>query len=189
MVDVSRVRMVFSGNAVVGSSVGTLYTLGTPLGLMTAATTMLNGIKGNLPVSLTIGFQGSGEVIDVATGKATSSWAATPPTAVVGTDVGSFTQGVGYRLVWSTGTFSHGRRIKGSTYLVPVGHGGFNVAGLPNATVVSGWQTFVNSFVTAMAGNLVIVTRPSAKYPVGGHAVVTSGQVSPKVSWLTSRRT
>lgn len=181
--------MTYSGNAVVGASVSTLYTLGTPAALMSAATTLLNGIKGNLPVSLTIGFQGSGEVIDVATGKATSSWASTPPAAVVGTDVGSFTQGVGYRLVWNTGTFSHGRRIKGSTYVVPVGHGAYNTAGLPNATVVSGWQGFLNTFVANMAGNLVIVTRPSAKYPVGGHAAVTTGQVSPKVSWLTSRRT
>jgi hypothetical protein len=91
--------------------------------------------------------------------------------------------------VWGTGTFSGGRRIKGSTYIVPVGAGGFSVAGTPNAGMVTNWNTALATFLSTMAGNLVIVTRPTAAHPVGGHAVVTTGTTPPKVSWLVTRRT
>ena len=189
MADASRVRLVWSGTQVVGESVSTFYTLGTPSALMSALHTWLSAYANRFPVGLVLAFEGSGEVIDTSTGQATAAWSATPPAIITGSDSGNFVQGVGLRVVWNTGTFSHGRRIKGSTFLVPTGGSVFALDGTPAGAVIAAMEGGANTVVSSLAGDLVIVTRPTDEFPVGGHASVTSATIPDKVSWLRSRRT
>lgn len=189
MADISRVRVELTGPAVIGPSVTTLHTTGAPGALMSAWSLLLIAFKPNSPSTLTWTFPSSGEVIDSTTGLATGTWTATPPPSIVGSDNGSYAAGVGERIVWGTDTFHAGRRIKGSTYIVPLGAGAYATDGRLNATMRGTQQTAVNTFVTAMSGAFCILTRRSARNPIGGLAAVTSGTVPNSVSWLRSRRT
>jgi hypothetical protein len=188
MVDVSRVQVTVGGSGVVGPSVTTLYTTGTPLSLMTAWSTFLNAIKGNTPLAITWQFPSAGEVIDSDTGKPTTSWTATPPGPITGGDAGVFAQGVGERIVWGTDVFHNGRNIRGSTFLVPMGAGTFSANGNLNNTVRAAHETAARAFVTAMAGAFCILTRKSDTNPIGGIAAVKNATIPNNVSWLRSRR-
>lgn len=189
MVAVNRVQIGWTGTAVVGGGVSTLYTLGDPHDLMVAFRSLVDTMKANLPTGLTITFPTSGEILDSATGQATGAWTAAAVTAVTGTDSGAYAGGVGQRIAWSTDSFANGRRIKGSTFIVPLGAGAYDTNGTLNGTMNATHNAAVTTFLTAMAGDFVILSRPSAAHPTGGVASVTSGRIPDQISWLVSRRT
>lgn len=189
MAALSRVRLTWTGAAVVGASTSTFFTTGDPGTLMGAFDDVVDAMKANLPDSLSAAFEGSGEIIESTTGLATGAWTETPPVPVVGTDSGGFAQGVGERIAWSTNAFENGRRVRGSTFIVPLGAGAYTDGGILNATMRAAHNAAVATFLGVMAGDMVIYSRPSPGGSDGGFASVTGGNIPPSISWLRSRRT
>ena len=198
MTDLCRLRVDLSGSAVVGASVMTLYSNATGSGLPAATVTWLNAIKANLPPSLTLTVPGGGDLIDEVTGALAGSWSDGGGGSVTGTGVGGFAIGVGVRIAWTTTGLVDGRRVKGSTFLVPAMSGTWDSSGRMQPASVTSFNTPTQSFLTAMAGHLTIWSRPrkadATKTPpvtarAGSHHDVTAATVITTPTTLRSRRT
>lgn len=191
MADLARVRVTWSGAAVVGDSVSTFYTTGTGPGLNTSLRAFFDSIKARLPVLITLNFPSGGEIINSIDGKPIGSWTNTAPAAVSGTDNGNLVQGAGMRIVWNTAAYRNGRRVRGSTFLAPAGVGSFDTNGLPSTGTVGVVDAALAAFVAGWGTNpLVVYTRPNpAGAGNGGYATVTSANLPRKASSLRSRRT
>lgn len=190
MADLFRCRVGWSGTGVVGPGVSTFYSTSGGPALNDAARAFFNTIKWAFPGTLVQwDFPGGGEIVDSFTGQATGAWSGGVTTPIISTS--SFQQhpaGVGCRVVWTTPGFSHGRRVRGSTYLVPLANTMFSGDGTLDDD--SRTQIATAAEVFRAASGLAIHTRPKhAGESTGGHASVTGVIVPDKVSWLKSRRT
>lgn len=122
--------------------------------------------------------------------------APTPPVAVLGTGTASYSMAAGLKLNWNTSTIRNGRRVRGSTFLVPTTSSAFNQTGTADTTVrtaiSSAASTFLNSLsATGLKG--VVWSRPldeeDPKGPRdGAQADITGVEVSEKTAILRGRR-
>lgn len=188
MADLARLRIDLSGSAVVGQSVMTFYSSAVGASLPADALTMLNSLKANFPPSLTFTVPGGGDLISENTGALTGSWTAGGGGTVTGTGVGGFAIGVGARVKWSTAGITNGRRVRGSTFLVPLMGGSFDSSGRMQPATVTSLDTPVQAFLTAQAGNLQVWSRPAPGRAGLGHDV-TAATIITTPSTLRSRRT
>ena len=84
---------------------------------------------GFIPSDVHIDVDGSGDEIDVATGALTGVWTGVAPATVVGADSNTYAAPAGAGARWTTDTFSDGSRVRGFTYLVPLGPDAFAAGG------------------------------------------------------------
>ena len=141
-----------------------------------------------LPAGVAITIPNTGDLIDIPTGELSGTWTDGTTGTVTGSGSGVFALGVGIRLQWMTSGIRNGRRVKGSTFLVPTVGGIFATDGTIATTTAGVLQTAVNTYITDMAGNARIYSRPLPG--VAGQAnTVISGAVPDAVSWLRTRRT
>ena len=133
-------------------------------------------------------FGAGGEVLDDVTGDVVGVWSAGSGVIAPGGGAGPFAMGVGTRIVWGTNGITNGRRVRGSTYLVPIGSSGYENDGTITGGTLTAFQTAADNLRTALGGDFVIWRRPTAS-AVGGTSSVLSASVPDKVSWLRTRRT
>lgn len=191
MATLARLRYVWSGTGIVGGGVSTFYSSNSdPATLNAAIRAFFLANNGLFPSSVSIIPPGSGDTIESTTGVLNGSWSMTAPALVVGAGSGSWAAGVGLRVVWNTAGITRGRRVRGSTFLVPLTTAFYDTNGnIADAT----WLNVQNSAETLRAadgGSMRIYSRPSA--PGVGDGVahpITSARVPDVVSWLRSRRT
>lgn len=138
-----------------------------------------------VPVGTTIRVPGGGDNIDPATGELTSTWGGSGSTAHEGDSETSFAAGVGLRIVWTTGVIRGGRRVRGSTFIVPIGVGHYDEDGTLQNDTVTTFNTLAGNLANA---GLVVWSRPRPGL-AGAEVGVASAIVPDKVSWLRSRRT
>lgn len=139
-----------------------------------------------LPNDVTISFPATLDVIDTDTGLLTSVVTASSPASnVTGSYTGNWQNGVGTRIVWSTGEIATRRRVKGATYLVPFGGIFDNDGTLSSAatTDVAGVATTLRTASATAGLPLVIWAHQRLDY-----ALVTGSSVSDKVVVLRTRR-
>jgi hypothetical protein len=175
-----------TGGGVVGPSVMTFHFLGTATGMTADLFTFYDTIKTRLPSIVTVSIPNSGDEIDSATGELTGSWTDGTATAVAGLGTAQCPQGVGCRVVWNTNGFLAGRRVRGSTFLVPLDASMYSTLGLLSASR-SQIEGAAAALVTATSGDMVVFSRPKAGTP-GGYSSITSSTVPNKISTLRSRR-
>ena len=198
MANLARLRVDLTGSAVVGPSVMTFYQDSAHVGLPAAVLTWLNAIKANLPPSLTLTVPGGGDIITDSTGALSGTWSDGGGGTVTGTGVGGFAIGVGARVVWGTSGIVGGRRVRGTTFLVPLMGGTFDSTGRMQPATVTSLNTPTQAFLTSMGGNLLIWSRPRPARTVGGvtiparagssHAALDA-TIKTNPSTLRSRRT
>lgn len=189
MTDVDVIPVQWVGAPVVGPSVSVFHCADGDAGtVVPAIASFFNAIKGQFPPGLQWTFPNSGDVLDEPSGDVTGVWTiGSTPAPVAAGGTGSFSLGVGGRVVWSTNDFIGGRRVKGATFLAPLQASSFEGAG----ALVSALLTAVNSAAAALivaAPTLCIYTRKTATH-TGSQHPITSGQMPDAVSWLRSRRT
>lgn len=198
MATLYRLRVDLSGSAVVGQSVMTFYSLSATSGLPAATKTWLDALKANFPPSLVFTVPNGGDSIDDSTGQLTGVWSQGTGGTVTGTGVGGFLQGTGVRIVWNTNGITGGRRVKGSTFLVPLMGTDFDSSGRLQPTSLTALQGPTTTFLTGQSPNLVVWSRPVAAHVKNGVSVpARSGSSSPILSYtiptfvstLRSRRT
>jgi hypothetical protein len=184
MPDINRYRVNWTGFT--GSpGVSTFYSLASSTAALAALRAFFADAAYILPPSVTLEFPNSGDTLDSTTGTLVGGWTASAQTAVTGlASVGYFAAGTGARLVWETDSIVDGRRVRGSTFLVPLSTSAYDT----NGSLISGAFTTVNGpLATLVATNqLVIWSRPVA----GDSAVsaVTGASLPDKVSTLRTRR-
>lgn len=187
MANVNRIKVRWSGSAVVGDGVSVLY-------FRSAATSVapilsfFSSVANKFPAELTWTVPGEGDVIDEATGTIVSGWTATGSGSqpASGTDT-RYSAGVGARAVFGTADVVAGRRVRGSMFLVPLEGYCYANDGTLDATNASQIQTALN---TLQATDLLVVwSRPVPGGRSGSIHTITSMTLPDKVSWLRSRRT
>jgi hypothetical protein len=188
MPNLARLRVELIGAAVVGPSVMTLYQDAANTGLPAATVTWLNAIKANFPPSLSFVVPGGGDILGEADGALIGSWSDGGGATVVGTGTGGFAIGVGARVRWTTAGITRGRRVRGTTFLVPLMSGSYETDGRIRAATVTALQTPTNAFLTTMGSNLLIWSRPKGADAGDSHPV-TAASIPNLPSTLRSRRT
>lgn len=147
-----------------------------------------NAIKAKFPAPLSWSIPGSGDQIDGANGNLIGTWTMTGGGTVNAVNTAAFAAGVGARVQWLTASIIGGRRVRGSTFLVPLLAAEYDSGGTINDTDLASMQTAVNTF--AAGGDLYVWHRPSSPGATDGVSVpVTAGLIPDKVSTLRSRRT
>lgn len=189
MTTLNRVVVAWSSPAIVGTAVNVLHFSGAegdvpPISAIKAAYGQLSGILAN---NVTIQIPGSGEQINDTTGELTGVWTATGSGPILGTGTAYSAAGVGGCVTWNTGGIVNGRRLKGRTFLVPLGVQQYDSDG----TLQTGTTTALNAYATAMmaSGPLAVWHRPTSAGAADGTSYgVLSFRVRDKVAFLSSRR-
>lgn len=188
MANLARVRIVWNGTAITGPGVTTMYFDEAGSGFVAAVQNWVASWKNYIPGATTMTVEGFGDLIDVATGALSGTWTDGTTLTQVGTFSGAFAAGVGARTVWDTAGVHNGRRVRGSSFIVPLGASLYDTDGtLAGATLT----TLTGAATTLIGGStydMQIYSRPVGG--AGGQAsAVISSQVPDRVSWLRSRRT
>lgn len=134
------------------------------------------------------------DIHDQVTGTLTAAVTApTPKAGRAGTMSAVWAAGVGARVIWDTGTIVNGRRVKGSTYLVPLTSFEFEADGTIKNASITAWNTSSATLISTLktpGWPLCVWSRPDdAKGRPGVAPEVTSARVADKTSWLRTRRT
>ena len=170
----------------------------TPGGSVAAALrTFFAALAGILPINLSIQVPSSGDTIDDETGHLTGSWTGAGGAPVIGTANSVYTAPTGIAVRWNTNGIVGTRRLRGRTFLVPIGGTFSTQQGTWGATTVSTVQTAANGLVAAGTGHFSVWSRPieadeTASPPIAGRlgssSPVVSATVTSKVAILASRR-
>jgi len=190
MASLSRVRVGWTGAAVVGPGVSTFYTAGDGATLQAALRTFFTAIGGSFPnLKGQWDFPSEGEVIDSATGELTGAWTgATAASIPWSSNNAVWVNGVGTRIVWNTSGFLRGRRVRGSTFLVPLSLATYDTDGTIAGAVLTQLKAAADALIEDVP-ELTVFSRPTAAGGNGGSTPVTAASVPDKISWLRSRRT
>lgn len=192
-----RLRVTWSGAAVVGPGLSTFYALDTSPGFPAAVRALMASYATSIPSGTTITVPNNGDVIDAATGALTGVWTdGAPPAAITTSASGTYARGVGAQLRWRTSGIVAGRRVVGSTFLVPIQSLAFDTDGTLGPATVTGLLGPANTYLSA-APYAVVWSRPFAGNPSatppkparsGSVHLITSVSVPDRPSWLVSRR-
>lgn len=191
MATLNRFRVNISGTTVTGGGVMTFYSSGGDFAAFnTAIRTFVVAICPFQPLGTVYSFESGGDTIEDSTGEINGSWSMTAP-ATVNTGVNAaYAGGVGTRVVWATAGITRGRRVRGSTYIVPLLSSQYDTNGAIADASLGTMLTAAGVLRAADGGSMRIYTRPSGPGATDGKSqAVTGATVPDKVSWLRSRRT
>jgi len=188
MANLQRVRCNWSGSGVVGPGVTTFYVQEAYSGWLPDLNTFWSYWTNRIPAGITVSTPSTGDLIDVATGEISGSWTESGASNVAMVAAGAYAKGVGCRIAWQTDGVRAGRRVRGSTFIVPLQAGNYSVDGTLEDAAYTAFTATANALVAALEGNLVIYSRPGTA-GAGQASPVIAGQVKDTVSWLRSRRT
>lgn len=178
-----------------GPSVTTLHFQGT-LDASTAehvantTRAFFDSLKGTLPDDVTINFDSEVREIRESDGQLIGVETVAAPLPVTGTVTGTWPAGTGYRIVWQTPRIIDGRRVRGTTFIVPIGSGLFTTGGqLSNALisdVTPKAAAYLNNLV-AGGVTLAVYSRPTPSR-LGTSSGVFSVAVPAIVATLRGRK-
>lgn len=191
MANMLRMRCEWAGTGVTGGGLSTFYWASTMSGGPADVRAFFEAIKANIPSAVTITVPNEGDILEATTGDLIGAWSEPSGGGVTtGTFSGDYAQGVGVRVKWNTAGIYRGRRVKGSTFIVPIGAALFGTNGLLDPATQSIFQTAASNLITA-SPDLVVYSRKSDVAPAtdGEINTITSATVPSAVSWLRSRRT
>jgi len=188
MANIIRIRTTWSGAAVTGPGVSTFYWDEADTGFVTKIGAFWTALAAYLPTGMVLTTLGSGDLLDVSSGALTGTWTDGGTSTVATTGAGAYSQGVGVRASWLTSGIRNGRRVRGSTFIVPVIGSAMNTDGTPNNTAMTTFTNAAAGLVTAAASHMRVYSRPSPA-GAGQQNTVISSTVVDSVSWLRTRRT
>lgn len=189
MATLMRLRCTWGGTGITGPGLSTFYqTTAGSVGWADDVLTFFNVASVFYPSGLTLTVPSSGDEIDSATGALTGTWSE-PGTGGTDTATGSgpWAAGVGMQVRWRTSGIVGGRRVVGSTFIVPIMAAFYDSAGTISNTDLATVQGRADALIAAHP-NLVIWSRPTPTR-AGTFNEIESATVPDRVSWLRSRRT
>lgn len=122
--------------------------------------TFWDSIKTTMPNTVTISVDPLVQVLDDTDGKVFQEVSVSPaPTAVVGSQTGSYPAAAGGAVTWNTISFHDGKKVRGRTYLVPLYSLSFGTGGTLDDTLLTTIRNAANALVTN-SGKMVVFSRP-----------------------------
>jgi len=145
-------------------------------------------IAARMPTPVKIDFESVVEVIEETTGALTGFEQITPGASIPGTVSGGFSSATGACVNWITDGVRNGRRLRGRTFIVPLGGSVYDVDGTLGGPTLTALQDAAN-VLHASPVDLQVYGRPTAPGAADGYAEgVTSARVADKTAILRSRR-
>lgn len=188
MANLARVRAVWGGSPVVGGGVSTFYFDEAGSGFVAALGTFFSSVLGRCPPGTFVTIANTGDLIDIATGALSGTWTDGTTQTPAASNAGAYAAGVGTRVEWPTSGIRHGRRVRGSTYIVPIHSACYDVDGTLGGAYLTTFASAASTLYAAKGSIMKVYSRPSSAG--GGQAnQVIGANVPDRVSWLRSRRT
>ena len=155
--------------------------------------TWIQAFRAGMPPDCYTGVDAAVAELDEQYGTIQAFWNGTVTAAAPGTGPGSYAAGSGACVNWSTAGVWNGRRVRGRTFIVPLGSYGFASNGNLDDTKLTTWRAATQTFVDASNdARLVVWKRPTIvlgePLPDGGAYDVTSFSINDKAAQLRSRR-
>jgi hypothetical protein len=147
-----------------------------------------DAIKDRLAGGTIVTVPSAGDVISDTDGSLQGVWGSGGGVAITGTGNTLYAAGVGARVQWRTAGVNNGRRVVGSTFIVPLDNNQYATDGTLATVCVGDLQAAGDALVTAQLSAFTIWSR-SQDGGAGANHEVTSCLAPDKVSWLRSRRT
>ena len=187
MSEMSKISVVFR-NFLGAPGVSTFYHAGTEPDLQPYAT-LYAALNGSLPSGLTWEIERTGVTLSDIDGAVTGAWSydGLAVTGGVGTSGTDYVGGTGAVIRWETGTVERKRRVRGHTYIVPIGGGNFTTAGQVGAATVAAFKAAADTFIADASGGALVWHRPKAP-DAGEGKIVTASFVPSTPAFLRSRR-
>lgn len=150
-----------------------------PVDARTRSSSFFNAIGSLLPSEVSWVVEGEVAVIDEATGQVTDYEMVNPdPTPGTGGQAGGYSAASGAVITWNTAGVRNGRRVRGRTFIVPLGGNTYQNDG----TLLPATISTLNDAAVELVGEsgfesgFCIFSRPSSSgpggvYPVIGHRV------------------
>lgn len=152
-------------------------------GLADSMRTFFDTIKTYIPQDVTISWDGLAQMFS-DNGQLIGEYSYTPPAQVVGANVQSYASPTGAVVNWLTNDFVNGRRVRGRTFLVPLGANAYATDGTLAPAAQTAIQTAAVSLVGAPSSLLIATGQPAA----GTLHEVTGASVPDRAAILRSRR-
>lgn len=147
-----------------------------------------------LPDELRLQVMPTIDVYNESNAELTNSYtAATAPAMVAGSSAALYAAGAGFKVTWGTGQIRNGRRVRGTTFIVPAASNVYTNSGTISGTVVGAINTAGANLLSALSAagtSLAVWSRP-IELPEPRLGVVTSvtgASCSTKTSILRGRR-
>jgi hypothetical protein len=154
--------------------------------------TFITAIRTYVPQGVMLRTEPEVEVIEEADGKLQDMFTTTPAAGQQGamSTANGFAAPVGAVINWRTSGVRNGRRIRGRTFLVPLGSGSYQADGTLAAAAQAGITTAAQALIaTAGSPDLGVYARPTGPGASDGNWVVaTSTNVPDMAAVLRSRR-
>jgi hypothetical protein len=187
MPSIDRLRVAWSGSPVTGPGLSTFYFAGGTAD-PAAVSALFTACAPYVAAGVTWQVPGAGDQLDVATGSLTGSWSAAGGSTIASSGNAEHAQGVGARIRWRTNGIVNGRRVTGSTFIVPIHRLMFDTDGTLAGGIVTALNAAALAYVSAVTPDGVIWSRPAPGRAGTSHAL-TYADLPDAVSWLRSRRT
>lgn len=146
------------------------------------------GLRTQLPTTVSIRFNPESEVIEDTTGDLVSfASMGAPPLPVTGLASGSYSAPTGAAIEWHTQGIRRSRRVRGRTYIVPLGNVAYEEDGSLTDAVIGVLGTLGTAVADEDGPQFLIWSRPTDTEEGSSHRI-SSYSVRDRAAVLTSRR-
>lgn len=153
-----------------------------------AVSNFFEGVKNLVPISISIRPESTVELIDEVSGTVQDIYGIQPLPASAGQYTQGFSAVSGALVHWDTAGVRNGRRVRGKTFLVPLGNALYEANGTIAPAQVTMLQTAAQGLIDDAGTALHIWGRPTVAGNDGGSYAVISARVPDKAVVLRSRR-
>lgn len=150
---------------------------------------MFNALIAMFPTDVSFSFPGEVLLINAPDNTLTGVIPITAPASLTGTSSASYAAPTGARIRWITDGIVRGRRVTGTTFLVPLYSTAFTTDGTVSSTAITAIQGAVDTYLASTDYVPLVYSRPTAASPTGGvYHAITGGSVPDRAAVLRSRR-
>lgn len=153
-----------------------------------AVSDFFNAIEDRLPSGTTITVQPTADIIDETSGQIMSVVDFAQPPTAAGGDVSGYSAASGAVVNWNTQDYLNGRRVRGRTFLVPLGKSAYDANGDISGATLTTLRSAADALVTAALIHPLCVWHRPVNGAGGSSHVVSSATVPDLGAILRSRR-
>lgn len=157
---------------------------------ITATDIWLEAWKATFPSGTSVLIDPTADVLDETNGDLKAFMSGTPTASRTGSTAATYSAPTGACVNWYTNAIRNGRRIRGRTFMIPLGGGAWDTAGSLENSKLTAWRTATGIFVNAGTdSDFGVWSRPSGPDANDGvFAPATSYTIQDRAAILTSRR-
>jgi hypothetical protein len=169
------------------SGPGTAQSFAAAVGQFWESVSTQGSVGFNLPTGVRITPASFAEQVDETTGELIGTLPLTASAPTTGTQTAGYSAVSGACINWLTGGIVNGKRVRGRTFIVPLGGNCYDTDGSLTANFLTAVRAAAATLVSA--SDLAIWHRPTTPGGTDGSAeIVSASSVNDKISYLSSRR-